>query len=117
MNRALQYAKGPDEAATSVQAGIQSLTSLQDRKMNSTVDSTGPAGTPVPTIDSVHVGVFEMISLLEVLKDLSGGITFRTPDAVARENIARVQNIASIVVHYARHVEVKLDDLISGASA
>jgi hypothetical protein len=41
MTIALQNAKGPDEAATSVQAKVQSSTSLQDQKMNEQRHNTG----------------------------------------------------------------------------
>jgi hypothetical protein len=85
--------------------------------MNSKIDSTGSAALPALTIDGVHAGLLELISLIEVIEDFSGEITFRQPDAKDRHNIARTQNLAIIAVHYARHVEASLDDFISGGQA
>jgi hypothetical protein len=108
----LQNAKGPASVGALPDRG--STNPAKDQKMNSKIDSTGSAALPAPTIDGVHAGLLELISLIE---DFPGEITFRQPDAEDRHNIARTQNLAIIAVHYARHVEASLDDFISAGQA
>lgn len=83
---ALQNANGPDEAATSVQAGAQSITPLQDQKMNDQGNST-------------KVGVLPALSR----RGLFGGVTLLAIPAAAA---------AAVRIEPAR---VSIDDFLANA--
>jgi hypothetical protein len=85
--------------------------------MNSATNSTTAVSAPAPTIDGVRACVLELISLLEVVEDMSGDIPLRQQDGRGKRIIERVQNLSNIAVHYARFVDLQIHDFIEGERA
>jgi hypothetical protein len=69
MTIALQNAKGPDEAATSVQAKVHPSTSLQDKKMNEQSNTTAHSRAPARPLELQLLDIADHVDRMAAFAD------------------------------------------------
>lgn len=92
MSAALQNVNGPDEAATSVQAGVQTEASRKDQKMNERTNSTGMASSPAPTLAPGKI--LDIEDMIGVIQHLNEAIFMAAGSLSNRAEMSAIQTVA-----------------------
>jgi len=98
MNAALQNANGPDEVAPSIRAGSNPL---EMGIMNSTKDSTAPAGAPVRPI---KLQLIDICDLADDTANLVDALDMATADILDRRQRKAMAAACAVIIE-------RMDDL------